>query len=313
MNFTKQQFKSELKDYAVITLGSVVYALAWTFFLLPYHIVSGGVTGLSAIVFYATGIPLQYTYFGINAILLVFALKIIGFRFMTKTIYATFMLSFMLSFTQTLVADENGNLIKLMGEGNDFMSLLIGSIMLGVALAVVFLNNGSTGGTDIIAACINKYKPISLGRVLITVDLCIIGSCLFIPAFGELFQRAQMVVFGLCTMVVMNFMLDYVMNARRESVQFLIFSKKYNEIAKAIGTETSHGITLLDGQGWYSRQETKVLCILTRKRESVAIFRIIKTIDPEAFVSQSSVIGVYGKGFDAIKVKAKKTEENKPA
>ena len=137
MNFTKQQFKSELKDYAVITLGSVVYALAWTFFLLPYHIVSGGVTGLSAIVFYATGIPLQYTYFGINAILLVFALKIIGFRFMTKTIYATFMLSFMLSFTQTLVADENGNLIKLMGEGNDFMSLLIGSIMLGVALAVV--------------------------------------------------------------------------------------------------------------------------------------------------------------------------------
>ena len=293
MNFTKQQFKSELKDYAVITLGSVVYALAWTFFLLPYHIVSGGVTGLSAIVFYATGIPLQYTYFGINAILLVFALKIIGFRFMTKTIYATFMLSFMLSFTQTLVADENGNLIKLMGEGNDFMSLLIGSIMLGVALAVVFLNNGSTGGTDIIAACINKYKPISLGRVLITVDLCIIGSCLFIPAFGELFQRAQ--------------------NARRESVQFLIFSKKYNEIAKAIGTETSHGITLLDGQGWYSGQETKVLCILTRKRESVAIFRIIKTIDPEAFVSQSSVIGVYGKGFDAIKVKAKKTEENKPA
>ena len=266
-------------------------------------------TGVSAIIYYATGVPVQYSYFLINVCLLLVALKILGFKFMIKTIYAIAVSSVMLTIFQMFVLDENGVPVKLLGEGQDFMSLIIGSILIGSALALVFLNNGSTGGTDIIAACINKYKPISLGRVLICVDLCIIGSCLFITKFGSLFDRAQMVVFGLCTMGIGNFMLDYVMNARRESVQFLIFSKKYDEIAQTIGKETAHGITLLDGQGWYSGKEMKVLCILTRKRESVAIFRIIKRIDPDAFVSQSSVIGVYGKGFDSIKVKAQKVEE----
>ncbi len=165
------------------------------------------------------------------------------------------------------------------------------------------MNNGSTGGTDIIAASVNKYYNVSLGQVLIVVDLCIIGSCIFIPQFGDGLSRVHKIVFGLCTMVVENFMLDYVMNARRESVQFMIFSKKYQEIANAIGTQMDHGVTILDGHGWYTGQEMKVLCILAKKRESTSIFRLIKIIDPNAFVSQSAVIGVYGEGFDNIKVK----------
>ena len=149
----------------------------------------------------------------------------------------------------------------------------------------------------------------TLGTVLIFVDLVIIGSCLFIPEFGDMEMRTKMVVFGLCTMVVENFMLDYVMNARRQSVQFLIFSKKYMDIANAIGTEMNHGVTILDGHGWYTGQDMKVLCVLAKKRESVSIFRLIKTIDANAFVSQSSVIGVYGEGFDEMKVKTKKKKK----
>ena len=149
--------------------------------------------------------------------------------------------------------------------------------------------------------------------MLIFVDLCIIGSCLFIPQFGDGLGRIHKVVFGLCTMVIENFMLDYVMNARRESVQFMIFSKKYQEIANAIGTEMDHGVTILDGHGWYTGQEMKVLCILAKKRESTSIFRLIKLIDPNAFVSQSSVIGVYGEGFDKIKVRLPKDKENQGA
>ena len=152
----------------------------------------------------------------------------------------------------------------------------------------------------------------SLGTVLIFVDLLIIGSRFPTFIFARDFtvtEALYKIVFGLCTMVVENFMLDYVMNSRRESVQFFIFSKKYQEIANAIGTEMNHGVTILDGHGWYTGQEMKVLCILARKRESVSIFRLIKMIDPNAFVSQSSVIGVYGEGFDEMKVKVKKQQK----
>ena len=194
------------------------------------------------------------------------------------------------------------------------MSLIIGCCFTGLSLAIVFLHNGSTGGTDIIAAIVNKYHNISLGRVLIFVDLVIVGSSFFVfnakPDFTTI-DAIRKVVFGLCTMVIENLVLDYVMNAQRESVQFMIFSKKYQEIANAIGTQMDHGVTILDGHGWYTGDEMKVLCILAKKNESVTIFRIVKIIDPNAFVSQSSVIGVYGEGFDEMKVKIKEKDIQK--
>lgn len=290
---------NEVKDYLLITVGLFLYAFGWAVFLLPYQIVTGGVTGIAAIVFYATKIPIVYTYFAINVCLLVVALKILGFKFMVKTVYAILMLSFMLWTAQKLMTEPNGTMYQVLGPGQDFMSLIIGCTFTGSALAIVFLNNGSTGGTDIVAAVVNKYHNISLGRVLVYVDLLIIGSTY------PIFQDWRKIVFGLCTMVIENFVLDYVMNARRESVQFMIFTKKYQEIANAIGTEMGHGVTILDGHGWYTGQQMKVLCILAKKRESTEIFRLIKMIDPNAFVSQSSVIGVYGEGFDEMKVKIK--------
>lgn len=293
---------NEVRDYIWITIGLTMYAFGWTVFLLPYHLVTGGVTGLSAIIYYATGIPISYSYFFINMALLVVALKILGWKFLMKTIYAILALSALLAVAQWVMTGSDGKMHLILGEGQQFMSLVIGCMLTGSALAIVFLHNGSTGGTDIIAACVNKYKNISLGRVLIFVDFLIIGSCLFIPQFGDPLNRVHMTVFGLCTMVIENYMLDYVFNARRESVQFMIFSLKYQEIANAIGTQLDHGVTILDGHGWYTGKERKVLCILARKNESQYIFRLIKMIDPHAFVSQSSVIGVFGEGFDPIKV-----------
>lgn len=314
----KKQIFNEAKDYFYITLGLLLYTIGWTFFLLPYEIVTGGVTGISAIIFYATngnghGIPIMISYFIINFLLLILALKILGWRFMIKTIYAIFTLSLMLGVAQDIITNKDGTMIRLLGD-QDFMSLIIGCCMTGSALAIVFLHNGSTGGTDIVAAVVNKYRNMSLGTVLILVDIVIIGSSF--PMFilfrdFTIIDAVYKIVFGLCTMVIENFVLDYVMNSRRESVQFFIFSQKYQEIANAIGTEMNHGVTILDGHGWYTGRDMKVLCILARKRESVSIFRLIKAIDPNAFVSQSSVIGVYGEGFDEmkVKVKVKKKEE----
>lgn len=290
-----------------ITLGLVLYAFGFTFFLMPYEIVTGGVSGIGAIVQYATSFPNQYTYLLINIVLLGLALKILGLKFLIKTIYAIGMLTFLLWLMKEVVPrNDAGEMVKILGEGQDFMSLIIGCTMTGSALAIVFLNNGSTGGTDIIAASVNKYYNMSLGTVLIFVDLVVIGSCLFIPQFGTILERTYMVVFGLCTMVIENYMLDYIYDRQRSSVQFLIFSEKWQEIASAIGTKLNHGVTILDGHGWYTGQERKVLCILAKKNESLIIFRLIKMIDPRAFVSQSAVIGVFGEGFDQIKVKVKK-------
>jgi len=307
MTLNHQLLWNEAKDYIGITLAALLYTFAFTFFLMPYEIVTGGVAGISVIVFYATGFPNAYTYFIINAVLLILALKILGWKFLVKTIFAICMNSLLFAVMKDLMpVDAEGNFVKILGEGQDFMSLIVGCSLTGTALGLFFLNNGSTGGSDIIAAIINKYRDISLGTILIFVDFVIIAACLFIPSLGTMLQREKMVCFGFCTMFIENFMLDYVYNKRRSSVQFLIFSRKYNEIADAISTELEHGVTILDGQGWYSKQEIKVVCILARRNESTAIFRMIKIIDPNAFVSQSAVIGVYGEGFDPIKVSLKK-------
>ena len=302
---TRHDIIYDIKDYFSITLGLLLYTFGFTVFLLPYEIVTGGIAGIGAIVFYSTGFPVQYTFFIINAVLIILALKTLGWKFLTKTIYATIMLTIMLEVAQTFTIQADGTFHKLLGENNDFMSLVIGCTITGTALATVFLNNGSTGGTDIVAAVLNKFHNISLGKALIIVDFCIIGSCIFVDSFGTVDLRFRKVVFGLCTMLIECLMLDYVMYWQRQSVQFLIFSKKYQEIAYAISRTTDHTLTILDGHGFWTGKPTKVLCLLAKKRESVHIFRLIKQIDPNAFVSQSSVIGVYGEGFDEMKVKIK--------
>jgi uncharacterized membrane-anchored protein YitT (DUF2179 family) len=303
MTLNHKLILKEVQDYVFITLGLFLYSFGFTVFLMPYEIVTGGVAGISAIIYYATGFNIEYTYFIINACLLILAFRILGWKFLSKTIYAIFVLSFLLGFFQHMMpVDENGHFVKILGEGQNFMSLILGCTMTGSALGIVFLNNGSTGGTDIIAASVNKFRDVSLGTVLTFLDLIIIGSCLLIPTFGDMLQRTYMVVFGLCTMVIENFMVDFLMNRQRQSVQFMIFSKKWQEIANAIGTQLDHGVTILDGHGWYTGHERKVLCILAKKSESSIIFRIINSIDPQAFVSQSLVIGVFGEGFDKIKV-----------
>ena len=237
MKLDQKIIKAEAKDYIGITFGLIMYSFGFTFFLMPYEIVTGGVAGIAAITQYATQIPNQYTYFLVNAALLIVGLKILGWKFLMKTIYAIFTLKFLLGLMKEFVPrNEAGEMIKILGEGQDFMSLIIGCMLTGSAMGLIFVNNGSTGGSDIIAASVNKYYNMSLGMVLVFVDFVVIGSCLFIPQFGTMLDRLYMVVFGFCTMIIENFMLDYVYNRQRSSVQFLIFSEKWQEIAYEIGT-----------------------------------------------------------------------------
>ena len=291
----KSKIGRELKDYVAITIGIMCYALGWAAFLLPYQISTGGVTGISALIYYVTGIEIQVSYFVINAIFMVFALRILGLKF-----YAIPVLTFFLWFFQVLLKDDAGNLPLLLGPGQEFMACVVGASMTGFGIGFVFINNGSTGGTDILAWIVNKYKDISLGRLVMYGDIIIISSCYFI------FHDWKRVLFGFCVLFVMSVVIDYVVNSNRQSVQFLIFSKKHEEIAEVITKELRRGVTLLDGTGWYSKQSMKVVVVLAKKNQSTDIFRMVKDIDENAFISQSNVVGVYGEGFDKLKVKKKK-------
>jgi len=290
----------EIKDYALISLGVILYALGVTVFMLPYGLTTGGVAGIASIVYYTTGIEVQLTYIVINVCFLIAAVKILGLKFCLKTIYAVFFMTFVLWLLQRIVEVPDpanpGSMIlpKLIGE-ESFMACVLGAIICGIGLAFCFENNGSTGGTDIIAAIVNKYKSMSLGTVIMACDVVIISSCYFI------FHDWARVIFGFVMLFVCSLTLDYCIRRRHQSVQFMIFSRNYQRLADAI-IKTGHGVTILDGEGWYTKSERKVIVSIVRQRDSNVIFRMIKTIDPYAFVSMSEAQGVYGEAFDTMKV-----------
>ena len=288
---TKTRKEIELRDYLMIALGMVLYGIGWTVFLLPNDITTGGVPGIASIVYFATGFPVQYTYFAINFLLLLLALRVLGWKFSVKTIFAVFTLTFFLSIIQKLTEG-----VVLLHD-QPFMACVIGASFCGSGIGIAFSNNGSTGGTDIIAAVINKYRDITLGRVMLICDLIIISSSYFV------LKDWEKVVYGYVTLYICSFVLDQVVNSARQSVQFFIISDKYEEIAKHIQVYPHRGATVINASGFYTGKEIKMLFVLAKKRESTIIFRLIKDIDPNAFVSQSAVIGVYGEGFDRIKVK----------
>ncbi|WP_308777379.1 YitT family protein [uncultured Bacteroides sp.] len=284
------KFFRETKDYVMIALGMLTYGIGWTVFLLPNDIPSGAVPGIASIIYWATGFPVQYTYLIINFLLLLLALKILGLRFCLKTIWAVAVLTLLLAVIQEVV---KGSLI----HDQPFMACVLGASFCGAGIGIAFSSNGSTGGTDIIAAIVNKYRDISLGKVILICDVIIISSSYLV------LHDWEKVVYGYVVLFISSFVLDQVVNSARQSVQFFIISNKYEEIGQRINKDLHRGVTFIDGVGCYTHSNVKMMFVLAKKRESTVIFRLIKDIDPHAFVSQSAVIGVFGEGFDRIKVK----------
>ena len=284
-----------LKDFFSINLGMAIYALGWAAFLLPYHITTGGMTGMFAILYYLTKFPISAAVLISNAILLIIAFKPLGWKFVGKSAYAAVALSFFLEMGQQMMTDDAGNLVQILGEGQDSMACVLGAILNGLGIGIVFLSGGSTGGWDIIAALVNKYRNISFGRALLILDFMVIASC------WPIFHDVRMVVFGYITLVVYTYALDMLINSARQDIQFIIFTNKPNEISQRIISETSHSVTSMNGEGFYSHQEIKVLITIVHKREAITILRLIQETDPRAFVSQSRAEGVYGNGFKTIR------------
>lgn len=296
MPFLNTKIWVTAKDYILITLGIAVYAFGFCGFILPQGVVIGGLAGIGTIVYLLTGIPVAITQLALNLTLLAFAYKIVGKQFVLGTIYGAVMISVFVGALQPLFPEPLTN--------EPFMNVVIGGICCGVGIGTAFIHNGSTGGTDIVAAIATKFTNITVGRAMLYTDMIIISSSYFIS------HKLETVVFGFVVLFLTSYMADMIINTNRQAVQFTIFSKQWQQIATAINNDAHRGCTVLTGEGWFSKKEVKVLLVMCRKIESVTIGRIIKSIDPHAFVTQANVNGVYGQGFDELKVKMKMPKKN---
>ncbi len=307
-----QRIRAFLSDYFLLTLGTFLYVIAWTVFMLPRGIVSGGLTGACAIIELGTKgfIPLDYSYFALNAVLLAIAYLVMGKVFGIRTIYCMLAAWAMFWFFKHFphITESLTNYFKVEEK---LLIPLIGGLLEAIGIGFIFSRNGSTGGTDIIALIMNKFWPISPGKVYLYTDLVIIASILFIP--GKTFND---MLYGYLTMITFSFMVDYVLLGRKSTVQILVFSQHYDKIADYMMKNMNRGVTALNAVGWYTKKDQKVLLIIARKTQLHDLTKTIKALDEKAFVSVSPASSVYGEGFDQIKVgvdKKKKKQVVEPS
>ncbi|WP_018358843.1 YitT family protein [Porphyromonas levii] len=294
-----------VKDYLIITLGLFIYLISYFGFIYSHEITSGGLAGISSVISWGLNIPFSLPYNIINFTLLAVALKVIGWRFSVKTAYSVAILGVSTSSIEKYILPSLREFLPL--QNDPALAMILGSILIGVSLGMVFSVNGSTGGTDIVATIINKYKAVSIGRALIYIDVVTIAASWFI------FKSPDKLVYSMLQVLITNTTIDYFLKGSRQSMQFFIVTNKHQEIANRIIKEVNRGVTFLNGEGAYSHSEVKVLMVIARKTDSVNIFRIVKELDQKAFITQSLVRGVYGEGFDTIKVNnAKKQKTQAP-
>ncbi len=292
MHLSRRNIWLSTRDYVFIVFGLLIYAFGFTAFILPEKVVIGGLVGVGSLVYFLLGIPVALTSYVLNLVLLAIAYKIVGKQFVIRTVFGATVINLFIGvlqpmFPEPLIAQQT------------FMNIIIGGVLCGFGIGLAFTHNGSTGGTDIVAAMVSKRSNVSIGRMMLYCDFLIISSSFLI------FHQIDKIVYGLVVTLLASFMADQVINTNRQAVQFTIISRYWQEIANAINNEARRGCTVLDGMGWYSKHEVKVLLVMCRKIESVTIFRIVKSIDKDAFITQANVNGVYGQGFDMVKLKMK--------
>ncbi|SFO29176.1 Uncharacterized membrane-anchored protein YitT, contains DUF161 and DUF2179 domains [Capnocytophaga haemolytica] len=289
-----------IKDYLTIFIGLTVYAFGLTGFIIPNKIVTGGLAGITLILNYKFGIDLPTAYFVINAALIVVAFKVMSKEFVIRTLISITALSFMIKYGQTYLQPYFQAHPVL---SDDFLTVIVGGLLCGTGLGLVYSSNGSTGGTDIIGFLVAKYYRISISRILLIVDVLIVISGYFIldAPEGQEAMKLEKTIYGLILLPLMWQMVEIVINGARQSIQLFIFSKHYDEIATHINTELKRGCTVVDGIGWYTQSSQKILIVIARRTEATSIFRLVRTIDPQAFVTKTNVMGVYGNGFDNLR------------
>jgi uncharacterized membrane-anchored protein YitT (DUF2179 family) len=300
IEFGKSRILTSVKEYVMMTVGMFCYAFGWIGCILPAKCMGGGASGLSLLIYYATGetITIGVMVFIINAILLLIAGFIVGWKFGIKTIFCVCMLSFAMSTMQTIFTLPNGTIMDIFHLDNRLLSTLLGGIFSGVGVAISFAQGGSTGGVDIVAMIINKYRTVSYGKIVRSIDSVIIAAALLLPESANI--GIDGVVYGFVMTAVFSYVVDMLMTGNQQSNQIMIVSKDYQAMADAMNNTALRGATVIDAKGWYSKQQHNIVMVVCRKRDTPTILKIVKEVDPDAFITIGSVMGVYGKGFEAL-------------
>ncbi len=289
-----------VKEFALIHLGCMLYAFSWSSIVESADGIGGGSSGLAMLVQYATGLPMGIGFIIINGLLLMMSLVIVGPTFGIKTVWGIASISVWLNVFPAILPPD------LLGlAGDRLLSAILAGVLSGAGVGMCLMQGGSTGGTDIAATMINKYRRISYGRVVMTSDFVIIGCSWFVYHANPQFTAnpLAMIIYGYVMVGVFSYTVDVILAGNKQSSQIFVFSRHYSEIAHAVTHELHRGVTILDGTGAYTGQPSKMLVVMCRKVETNNVLRVVKSLDPEAFVSVGSVMGVYGKGFEAIEVK----------
>jgi len=276
------------RSYFIITLGLLVNALGWTAFLLPAKLVGGGASGIGSVVFFATGFPVGLTVLILNGGLILVAIRVLGTQFGVKTVYGIAVLSCFLVLFQRLIHQP---IVQ-----DNFMATVLGGACAGAGMGIVFSQGGSTGGTDIVAMIVNKYRNITPGKVILALDVFIIASSYLV------FHSLEKIVYGYVSMAVVSYAVDMILEGTKESAQLFVFSPENRAIADRISQEMARGITLFRGQGWHTKQEMDVVMVVVRKQEIQRVLAIVRDLDYRAFVSVGQSVSVYGKGFENLRL-----------
>lgn len=283
-----------------MTAGMFCYAFGWIGCILPAKCVGGGATGLSLLIYYFTGqtLSIGVLVFIINAILLLIAGFIVGWKFGIKTIFCICILSLAMSTLQEIFTLPDGTIMDIFKLDNRLLSTIIGGIFSGVGVAMCFSQGGSTGGVDIVAMIINNYRTVSYGKIVRAIDSVIIGAAILLPASANI--GIDGVIYGFVMTAVLSYTVDMLMTGNQQSNQIMIVCKDYQQMADAMNNIAHRGATVLDAKGWYSKNQHNIVMVVCRKRDTSVVLKIIKEVDPDAFITVGSVMGVYGKGFDAL-------------
>ena len=314
ISLNKSTIGTTLKEYTLMALGMFLYSFGWICCILPANAAGGGATGLSLLLYHLTGgaISIGTMVLIINIILLIIAGFIVGWNFGVKTIYCVVVMSVIMHFlqiwfttpegwvAQIITARDaltvpNGTIVDLFNLNNRLLSAILGGICSGVGVAMCFQQGGSTGGSDIVVMIVNKFYTISYGKFIRYTDGVIISSALFLPDVG-----IDGVIYGFVMVAVFSYTVDMILSGNQQSSQIFIISKDYKAMADAINQEAKRGATVIDAMGWYSKENSKVVMCVCRKRDLAMVLKVVRNVDPEAFITIGSVMGVYGKGFEAL-------------
>jgi uncharacterized membrane-anchored protein YitT (DUF2179 family) len=300
-----------VRDYVYIIAGMAIFAVGFTALILPHHIVVGGMAGFATLVFFASGehLPVGFTMLTVNFLMLACGYRVLGRSFVVRTIFGATLLSLMIGAIEDYFTSNPPIIV------DPTMSVMMGAVICGVGIGVYYSHDGSSGGTDIVAALLDKAHRISVGRTMIYVDVTIVALSFFLPFEGDWNARVQarvpVMLYGWASIVIYSYIADRIVNAPRRANQFLIISSKWEEIAHAVAHEARRGVTKLQAEGYWTGQDRMLLMVWCRQSDAARIYDIVRRIDTEALVIQSEARSLYGEGFDPLTAKIDKSRNQK--